>query len=102
MQHMEKITLFDRRWGEGEYSILDVLVSDKELKLDGVHGGTSVNEDFGDSDYEFARTYQASEFPKILMHLLKECFDKKIFTNESDFHKFCEERGIASSFWSYI
>lgn len=100
---MRKINIYDRRSGEKEHYVLDAVIKDNgDLSLEGFDIGEFVKEYWGDSDYEYWLTIKAEHLPTLLLHLLKECFDRKIFTSDSEFKEWLKEREIPSEFSSYV
>ncbi|MHA2503901.1 MAG: hypothetical protein ACXAE3_13660 [Candidatus Kariarchaeaceae archaeon] len=96
-----KLNLYSKRWGKNSKAELDLILDDEKITFEGYDIGDSVEEAWGDSDYEFWRYYKKDQFDKMLMHLIKECFDQKIFETESQFAKWCDQKGIENSFQSW-
>ena len=99
---MEKIVLFKLKRSDIKISMEIYFNIKGQLIFDGYDTGKTVDDWWGDSDYEFWRTYKSDQFGKMLGHLIKVCFEREIFTRESQFESWCEERGIKSSFQSYV
>ncbi len=100
---MKSINIYDRRFGKNEHQILDIKITDEgDLVFEGADLGDSVVEYWGDFDYEYWLTVKAVHFPDVLLHLIKECFDKGIFKNDSEFRDWLNEKGIPSSFNSWV
>lgn len=100
---MKKITLYDQKFGKKEHRVLEVKISDEgNLVFEGFDLGDFVKEYWGDSDYEYWLTIKAEHLPTVLLHLIKECFDNKIFTNDSEFRDWLKKKGIPSDFQSWV
>ena len=98
-----KLTIYDRRFGRNEHQELTVEINeDGDLVFEGYDIGDTVKEYWGDSDYEYWLTIKADHLPSVLLHLIKECFDQKMFTNDSQFREWLEKKGIPSSFRSWV
>lgn len=67
-----------------------------DLVLEGQDIGEFVEEQFGDSDYEYSLSVKAEYKDTILLNLIKEKF-----ANDSEFKAWLEEKGIPSEFWSF-
>ena len=92
-----RLTIFDFRAQDNEHHILTALLnSSGDLVLEGYDIGPSVEKFFGDSDYEYWRTVKAEHVPLVLLHLIKDRFEK-----ESDLKAWLDEKGIPSEFSSY-
>ena len=100
---MKKINIYDRHSGEKNHYVLDAKINDEgSLVFEGFDIGEFVKEYWGDSDYEYWLTIKAKHLPEVLLHLIKECFDRKIFTNDSEFKSWLKEKGIPSEFSSWV
>ena len=92
-----RLSIFDYRTADGEHHTLEAIVKPSgELILEGYDIGKSVEDFFGDSDYEYWRTVKAEHVPEVLLHLIKDRFPK-----ESDFSAWLKGKGIPSEFFSY-
>jgi hypothetical protein len=100
---MKKITIYDRRYGKNEHQILEVKITDEgDLLFEGQDLGDSVVDYWGDFDYEYWLKVKSEYIPSIVLYLIKKCFDKGIFKNDSEFRAWLKEKGIPSSFDSWI
>lgn len=100
---MKKINIYDRRSGEKDHFVLDAIINDEgDLVLEGFDIGDFVKEYWGDSDYEYWLTIEAKHLNAVLLHLIKECFDKNIFKNDSEFKEWLEKRAIPTEFSSWV
>ncbi len=100
---MNHLTLYDRHCGKNEHQVLEIKVDEEgDLVFEGYDIGDSVEEYWGDSDYEYWLTVKADQLPGVLLHLIKECFEKKIFTNDSEFREWLTKKGIPSEFQSWV
>ncbi|NVM53756.1 MAG: hypothetical protein HWN66_08655 [Candidatus Helarchaeota archaeon] len=99
---MKKITIYDRKFGK-DHQVLEIKITDEgNLVFEGYDIGEFVKEYWGDSDYEYWLTIKAEHIPTVLLHLIKKCFDEKIFTNDSEFKTWLNEKGIPSEFHSWV
>jgi hypothetical protein len=95
-QPIRELVIRKERW-PGSYSSLEAKIdSDGQLVLDGADGGASVRDTCGDWDYEYTETVSAEWKDTVLLHLLKERFERT-----SDFRQWCEARRIPRKFWSW-
>ena len=100
---MNKINIYDRHSGKKDHFVLDAKIKDEgDLVLEGFDIGDFVKEYWGDSDYEYWLIIKVEHLPALLLHLIKECFDKKIFTNDSEFNDWLKEKSIPSEFSSWV
>ena len=100
---MRRIKIYDKRFGKNEHLVLDIVLNEKgDLVFEGCDMGDFVKEHWGDFDYEYWLTIKAEHIPTVLLHLIKECFDKKIFENDSEFRDWLKEKGIPSEFHSWV
>ena len=99
---MKKITIYDRHLGTNDHQILEIYIDETgNLVFEGYDIGDAVERYWGDSDYEYWLTIKAQHLPTVLLNLIKECFDKKLFTNDSEFRDWLEKQGIPSEFHSW-
>ncbi len=100
---MKQINIYDRRFGKNEHQVLDIKIEENgDLIFEGYDIGDSVENYWGDSDYEYWLKIKAEHLPDILLYLIKECFDRKIFINDSEFNEWLKEKGIPSEFQSWV
>lgn len=100
---MKKINIYDRRSGKKDHYVLDIEINDEgSLVFEGYDIGDTVKEYWGDSDYEYWLTIKTEHLNTLLLHLIKECFDQKIFTNDSEFRTWLDAKGISSEFSSWV
>jgi hypothetical protein len=100
---MKRINIYDRRFGRNEHQILDIeITGEGDLLFEGVDLGDSVVEYWGDFDYEYWLSVKGDQFPELILQLIKECFEKGIFKNDSEFRDWLDEKGIPSSFSSWV
>ena len=100
---MKKVNLYDQRFGKNEHRVLDLVLNDEgNLVFEGFDIGDLVKKHWGDIDYEFWLTIHAENLPIVLVHLIKECYDRKMFETESDFKMWLTEKGIPSEFQSWV
>jgi hypothetical protein len=93
-----RVELRERKSDDGEGSYLSARVDpDLSLVLEGYDYGKSVEEFWGDSDYEYVRVVRPEDMPRVLLELLKDRFEK-----DSDFSNWLEEKGIPSQFQSWV
>jgi len=82
---------------EDGYDELKVRIDDEGgLVLDGVDAGPTIAAVVGDWDHEYTETVSQAWKDSVLLHLVKERFDKI-----SDFRTWCEERGIPTVYSSW-
>jgi hypothetical protein len=99
---MKRITIYDKHFGDKEHQILEIYFNEEgDLVFEGYDIGDIVEKYWGDSDYEYFLTIKKEHVPAVLLLLIKECFDTKRFTNDSEFRTWLEEKGIPSEFWSW-
>lgn len=91
-----RLTIFENTIGDERHRLDAVLGAAGDLVLEGQDLGRSVEEIFGDSDFEYWRTVAAAHVPRVLLQLIKDRFH-----SESEFHAWLETNGIPSEFSCY-
>jgi len=100
---MKKITIYDRYYGKNEHQVLEIFIDENgNLVFEGYDIGDFVKEYWGDSDYEYWLSIKAEHVLTVLLSLIKECFDKGLFKNDSEFRSWLEKNGIPSNFQSWV
>ena len=93
-----QVTLRAWKTEEGEGSFLDAYINaEGDLVLEGYDFGKSVEDFWGDDDYEFWRVVKAEDVPKVLLELIKDRFN-----SDTDFKNWLDSKGIKSLFDSWV
>ena len=99
---MKKIKLYERKHEKDKF-YLDLKINENgDLVFEGYDIGEFVKQHWGDSDYEYWLTIKMEHFPTVILHLIKECFDRNIFTNDSEFKEWLKKKEIPSEFHSWV
>ena len=95
---MKELTIYDEKSGANEHHILKLKLKEGgELVMEGYDCGDSVEEFWGDFDYEYWVTIKKENVPSVLLWLIKERFK-----SSSDFKLWLEEKKIEFEFQNWI
>ena len=83
-----------RRDGDAFSSIRAAFDANGNLKIDGQDMGPTVEQFFGDSDFEYYLTIPKSEVQKFTLEVLKKTFNQEKQLGFYDLRDICEENGI--------
>jgi len=75
---------------------------DGSLRINGWDMGSTVEEIWGDDDYEYWIVIPPGEIPKLSIELLRHAFNAEAPLRFSDLRKLCEEAGIEVEFGNWI
>ena len=93
---INKITLIESKSDRISVHLTAKVDENGDLILEGQDLGEFVQEQFGDSDFEFSLKVKAEYKDTILLNLIKEKF-----ANDSEFKAWLDEKQIPSEFWSF-
>ena len=93
---ISKITLIESKSEQISIHLSAEIKPNGDLVLKGYDVGKLVEDQFGDSDYEYSLTVKAEDKDTVLLNLIKERF-----ANDSEFKSWLEEKGIPHEFWSF-
>lgn len=100
---MKRLTIYNKKFAKNEHSLLEVYIDDRgDLIFEGLDSGESIKEYWGDFDYEYWLKIKNTHLNSLLLHLIKECFDRSLFQTDSNFKVWLQKVGIPSEFNSYV
>lgn len=97
--------LYRREWTTDEGQEITVVsarfTEDGSLRIDGWDMGSTVEEFWGDDDYEYWLVIPPGEIPKLSVELLRYAFNAENALRFSELRKLCEEAGIEVKFGNW-
>ena len=97
-EKIARIVLKDQRSPDGELRKLEAYVEDNgDLVLEGYDLGDTVEEWWGDADYEYWRRVERQDVPRVLLELIKDRFE-----SDTAFAEWLKEKGIPNKFDNWI
>ena len=96
-EDMFRVTLSEYETEDGEsHRLVAYIDAGGTLVLEGQDIGKSVEEVWGDSDYEYWRRVRKEHLNRLLLELIRDRFSSDV-----EFHKWLGSRGIPDEFFSY-
>ncbi len=93
---IDRLTLIDEKTDRVSINLVARIADGGDLILEGQDPGKTVEETFGDGDYEYALKVAADLKDTVLLLLIKERF-----ATDAEFRARLDEKRIACEFWSF-